>query len=95
MHTAHPSFFFVPFQPSEQEGALPKQVGNKTECSLLGLVLDLKQDYQRIRDLNPETTFVKVYTFNSERKSMSTVIKKPDGSFRMFSKGASEIILKK
>lgn len=36
-----------------------------------------------------------VYTFNSVRKSMSTVIKLPDGSFRLYSKGASEIMLKK
>ncbi|XP_056590532.1 plasma membrane calcium-transporting ATPase 2 isoform X1 [Triplophysa dalaica] len=81
--------------PSDQEGALPKQLGNKTECSLLGLVLELKQDYQRVRDLNSEDKFEKVYTFNSDRKSMSTVIKQPEGGFRMFSKGASEIILRK
>ncbi|KAI4823302.1 hypothetical protein KUCAC02_011895, partial [Chaenocephalus aceratus] len=36
-----------------------------------------------------------VYTFNSVRKSMCTVIKLPDGSFRIYSKGASEILLKK
>uniref|UniRef100_A0A8C5DTD3 Calcium-transporting ATPase n=1 Tax=Gouania willdenowi TaxID=441366 RepID=A0A8C5DTD3_GOUWI len=38
---------------------------------------------------------LQVYTFNSVRKSMSTVIKLPDGSFRLYSKGASEIMLKK
>ncbi|XP_057217606.1 plasma membrane calcium-transporting ATPase 2 isoform X2 [Triplophysa rosa] len=81
--------------PPDQEGALPKQVGNKTECGLLGLVLELKQDFQRVRDLNSEDKFEKVYTFNSDRKSMSTVIKQPDGGFRMFSKGASEIVLRK
>ncbi|KTG42773.1 hypothetical protein cypCar_00005610 [Cyprinus carpio] len=37
----------------------------------------------------------KVYTFNSVRKSMSTVVQMPDGSFRLYSKGASEILLKK
>ncbi|XP_072571664.1 plasma membrane calcium-transporting ATPase 2 isoform X6 [Paramormyrops kingsleyae] len=81
--------------PPDKEGGLPKQVGNKTECGLLGLVLDLKRDYQPIRDQMPEEKLYKVYTFNSVRKSMSTVIKLPDGSFRMYSKGASEILLKK
>uniref|UniRef100_A0A8C6UCD7 Calcium-transporting ATPase n=1 Tax=Neogobius melanostomus TaxID=47308 RepID=A0A8C6UCD7_9GOBI len=81
--------------PPDKEGGLPKQVGNKTECGLLGLVLDLKKDYQPIRNQIPEEKLYKVYTFNSVRKSMSTVIQLPDGSFRMYSKGASEIVLKK
>ncbi|XP_069340534.1 plasma membrane calcium-transporting ATPase 2 isoform X7 [Eulemur rufifrons] len=81
--------------PPEKEGALPRQVGNKTECGLLGLVLDLKQDYEPVRTQVPEEKLYKVYTFNSVRKSMSTVIRLPDESFRMYSKGASEIVLKK
>ncbi|XP_036911485.1 plasma membrane calcium-transporting ATPase 2 isoform X3 [Sturnira hondurensis] len=81
--------------PPEKEGALPRQVGNKTECGLLGFVLDLKQDYEPVRNQMPEEKLYKVYTFNSVRKSMSTVIKLPDESFRMYSKGASEIVLKK
>ncbi|XP_045846322.1 plasma membrane calcium-transporting ATPase 2 isoform X3 [Meles meles] len=81
--------------PPEKEGALPRQVGNKTECGLLGFVLDLKQDYEPVRTQMPEEKLYKVYTFNSVRKSMSTVIKLRDESFRMYSKGASEIVLKK
>ncbi|XP_060101147.1 plasma membrane calcium-transporting ATPase 1 isoform X1 [Heteronotia binoei] len=81
--------------PPEKEGGLPRHVGNKTECALLGLILDLKRDYQDIRNEIPEETLYKVYTFNSVRKSMSTVLKNADGSFRIFSKGASEIVLKK
>ncbi|VDP06028.1 unnamed protein product [Soboliphyme baturini] len=74
-----------------------KQQGNKTECALLGLLVEFGQNYQQIRDLFPEETFVKVYTFNSVRKSMTTVIKKSDdqGGYRVFSKGASEVILQK
>ncbi|XP_019588204.1 plasma membrane calcium-transporting ATPase 2 isoform X5 [Rhinolophus sinicus] len=81
--------------PPEKEGGLPRQVGNKTECGLLGFVMDLKQDYEAVRSQMPEEKLYKVYTFNSVRKSMSTVIKLPDESFRMYSKGASEIVLKK
>uniref|UniRef100_A0A672H200 Calcium-transporting ATPase n=1 Tax=Salarias fasciatus TaxID=181472 RepID=A0A672H200_SALFA len=81
--------------PPEKEGGLPRHVGNKTECALLGLVLELKRDYQPIRDEIPEEKLYKVYTFNSSRKSMSTVLKNADGGFRMYSKGASEIVLRK
>lgn len=70
-------------------------MGNKTECALLGFSLDLRQDYQTVRNEIPEEKLYKVYTFNSVRKSMSTVLKNLDGSYRMFSKGASEILLKK
>ncbi|XP_047203445.1 plasma membrane calcium-transporting ATPase 3b isoform X1 [Girardinichthys multiradiatus] len=81
--------------PPDVEGGLAKQVGNKTECGLLGFVLDLQQDYAPVREQIPEEKLYKVYTFNSVRKSMSTVIKLPDGTFRLYSKGASEIMLKK
>uniref|UniRef100_A0A8C3G915 Calcium-transporting ATPase n=1 Tax=Cyclopterus lumpus TaxID=8103 RepID=A0A8C3G915_CYCLU len=81
--------------PPEKEGGLPRHVGNKTECALLGLVLELKRDYQPIREEIPEEKLYKVYTFNSSRKSMSTVLKNADGGYRMYSKGASEIVLRK
>ncbi|XP_047188294.1 plasma membrane calcium-transporting ATPase 2-like isoform X5 [Scophthalmus maximus] len=81
--------------PPEKEGGLPRHVGNKTECALLGLVLELKRDFQPIREEIPEEKLYKVYTFNSSRKSMSTVLKNADGGYRMYSKGASEIVLRK
>uniref|UniRef100_A0A8C4I8R3 Calcium-transporting ATPase n=1 Tax=Dicentrarchus labrax TaxID=13489 RepID=A0A8C4I8R3_DICLA len=81
--------------PPEKEGGLARQVGNKTECALLGLSIKLHRDYQTIRNEIPEEKLFKVYTFNSVRKSMSTVLKMHDGSYRMYSKGASEILLRK
>jgi len=75
---------------------LPKQVGNKTECALLGLVVELGQSYEQVRAAMPEERFMKVYTFNSVRKSMSTVVPRNDErGYHVFSKGASEIVLKK
>ncbi|XP_064473552.1 plasma membrane calcium-transporting ATPase 2-like isoform X3 [Ornithodoros turicata] len=81
--------------PAEEVGGMPKQVGNKTECALLGFVLDIGKDYQSVRDDMPEEMLHKVYTFNSVRKSMSTVVPLPGGGFRVYTKGASEIVLKK
>jgi Ca2+ transporting ATPase len=73
---------------------MARQVGNKTECALLGFVLGLGGSYDEIRTRYPEESFVHVYTFNSVRKNMSTVIRRPD-TIRMYTKGASEIVLKK
>ncbi|CAG2120214.1 unnamed protein product, partial [Medioppia subpectinata] len=82
--------------PPDNEGDNPKQVGNKTECALLGFVLGLGKDYQRRREVYPEDKLHKVYTFNSVRKSMSTVIPLENNEgFRVFTKGASEIVMKK
>lgn len=83
------------YQPADKQGELPKQVGNKTECALLGFVLELGRSYEQERDEMPEDKIFKVYTFNSVRKSMSTIIPLHRGGFRVFSKGASEIMLKK
>lgn len=82
-------------QAPDNKGDLPKQVGNKTECALLGFVLDLGQSYETVREEVPEEKIHKVYTFNSMRKSMSTVIAGPSGGYQLFTKGASEIILQK
>nr|XP_036221636.1 plasma membrane calcium-transporting ATPase 2 isoform X3 [Bactrocera oleae]XP_036221637.1 plasma membrane calcium-transporting ATPase 2 isoform X3 [Bactrocera oleae]XP_036221638.1 plasma membrane calcium-transporting ATPase 2 isoform X3 [Bactrocera oleae]XP_036221639.1 plasma membrane calcium-transporting ATPase 2 isoform X3 [Bactrocera oleae]XP_036221640.1 plasma membrane calcium-transporting ATPase 2 isoform X3 [Bactrocera oleae]XP_036221641.1 plasma membrane calcium-transporting ATPase 2 len=79
----------------QNPGDLPTQVGNKTECALLGFVQGLGVKYQSIRDEITEDKFTRVYTFNSVRKSMGTVIPRPNGGYRLFSKGASEIMLKK
>ncbi|KAM3834499.1 plasma membrane calcium-transporting ATPase 1-like [Vipera latastei] len=79
----------------EVEGGLPRHIGNKTECALLGLLIELNLDYEAMRTKIPEETLYKVYTFNSDRKSMSTVVKNAAGGYQLFSKGASEILLQK
>lgn len=42
------------------------QVGNKTECGLLGFVLDLGKHYDDIRKLHPEETLFKVKILRSQ-----------------------------
>ncbi|XP_015278697.1 PREDICTED: plasma membrane calcium-transporting ATPase 1-like [Gekko japonicus] len=79
----------------EKSGGLPRHIGNKTECALLGFLVELKQNYESVRTKIPEEALFKVYTFNSDRKSMSTVLRNASGSYQMFTKGASEIILNK
>uniref|UniRef100_A0A183SGQ5 Calcium-transporting ATPase n=1 Tax=Schistocephalus solidus TaxID=70667 RepID=A0A183SGQ5_SCHSO len=77
---------------------LPTQLGNKTECALLGFVQTLGGSYEDIRQRWPEESMLKVFTFNSVRKSMSTAIRNLDPNKRgitVFTKGASEMVLKK
>ena len=76
---------------------MPSQLGNKTECGLLGFVEHLGGDYANIRLDNPTNQYVHVYTFNSGRKCMSTVINHPTipGGLRLLCKGASEMVLSK
>jgi len=85
-------------------------VGNKTECALLShVVLCLGLDYDDFRRATPESSFRKLYTFNSERKYMATVVPRrqsPDGAatdhahdhahghaYRLYVKGAAEVIV--
>uniref|UniRef100_A0A0N5A822 Calcium-transporting ATPase n=1 Tax=Syphacia muris TaxID=451379 RepID=A0A0N5A822_9BILA len=74
-----------------------QQIGNKTECGLLGFVMNLGFDYNEIRKSHPEESLFKVYTFNSLRKSMMTVVRLVDSEeqigFRVYQKGAAEIVL--
>jgi Ca2+ transporting ATPase len=83
-------------EPAKQPNELAKQLGNKTECGLLGFVQHLGGSYETIRADYPTEKFVKIFTFNSARKMMSTVVEKLDHTgFRLFTKGASEIVLSK
>lgn len=81
--------------PPAEKGGQPIQAGNKTECALLGFVQDIGRDYESVRKANPEEGFFKVFTFNSARKSMSTIVKNPGGGYIVYTKGASEMILSK
>lgn len=58
-------------------------------------MVQLGINYENIRLEYPPETIVKQFTFNSARKSMSTVIPLPHGGHRLLTKGASEIVLDK
>jgi Ca2+ transporting ATPase len=42
-----------------------------------------------------DTDFTKVFMFNSAMKRMSTVIPLPEGGFRLLTKGAAEVVIKR
>jgi Ca2+ transporting ATPase len=81
-------------QGNIRSGRQPVQIGNVTECALLQFSMSLGEDPEQLRKEYPTSTFVKVFTFNSARKYMATVIRLPNnGGYRMLVKGASERIL--
>uniref|UniRef100_A0AAQ4QNP8 Calcium-transporting ATPase n=1 Tax=Gasterosteus aculeatus aculeatus TaxID=481459 RepID=A0AAQ4QNP8_GASAC len=53
--------------PPDVEGGLAKQVGNKTECGLLGFVLDLQRDYAPVREQVPEERLYKNTRYSMNR----------------------------
>ncbi|KAL8838046.1 MAG: hypothetical protein Q9170_002282 [Blastenia crenularia] len=69
-------------------------IGSKTETALLSFA----RDYLAMGPLNEERSnanIVQLIPFDSGRKCMATVVKLDDGRFRMFVKGASELMLGK
>ncbi|EPQ30117.1 uncharacterized protein PFL1_02234 [Pseudozyma flocculosa PF-1] len=81
---------------SKQAEAAPAKelgfVGSKTETALLKMAKQLQwEDYRGPRD---RAEVAQMIPFSSERKAMGVVIKKPDGGYRLYLKGASEVLTK-
>uniref|UniRef100_A0AAQ4NPS9 Calcium-transporting ATPase n=1 Tax=Gasterosteus aculeatus aculeatus TaxID=481459 RepID=A0AAQ4NPS9_GASAC len=75
--------------PSSSPSPPPTQVGNKTECGLLGFVLDLQRDYAPVREQVPEERLYKVNTITFGGKSCAAGKKFPRASFPFYKKGYS------
>lgn len=69
-------------------------IGSKTETALLGFARD-HLGMGPIAEERANATITQLIPFDSGRKCMGAVIKMPNGQYRMFIKGASEILLGK
>ncbi|BFZ57610.1 plasma membrane calcium [Savitreella phatthalungensis] len=67
-------------------------VGSKTETALLEFAR-IHLGMGPVATLRANKPVVHMIPFSSEKKCMGCVIKQADGSFRLFTKGASEIVL--
>ena len=77
------------------------QSGNPTECALLQFAKDIDFDYTAVR-ADPQFAAgagtglpwgEKQFAFSSARKMMSWVVRRKGGGFRLYNKGASEMVL--
>jgi Ca2+-transporting ATPase len=74
-----------------QENGKPVEfIGNKTECALLVFIGKIGANYVAIREA---AQVQKLYAFSSARKRMTSIVTNPAGGYRMYIKGASEIVL--
>jgi Ca2+-transporting ATPase len=68
-------------------------IGSKTEMALLKFAKNLGwANYKVVRDA---ADVVQMMPFSSDRKAMGCVVRLPDGVYRLFIKGASEILTRK
>ncbi|GLE01158.1 hypothetical protein PINS_up009988 [Pythium insidiosum] len=76
--------------PPKVAGAQPEHTGNKTECALLQFVRDCGVDYTPVR---AKSDIGHMLTFSSKKKRMSVVIKRSPSTCRIYTKGATEVVL--
>eukprot|EP01087_Luapelamoeba_hula_P022590 TRINITY_DN813_c0_g1_i1.p2 TRINITY_DN813_c0_g1~~TRINITY_DN813_c0_g1_i1.p2 ORF type:complete len:988 (-),score=216.19 TRINITY_DN813_c0_g1_i1:69-3032(-) len=77
------------YEGKSEEGKLVF-IGSKTETALLNFGKELGCEYKKVRDA---TEIVQLYPFSSARKRMSTLVAGEKKGNRLYSKGASEIVL--
>lgn len=76
--------------PPLNPGGQPEHTGNKTECALLQFVRDCGVEYPQVRT---NTEIGHMLTFSSKKKRMSVVVKKSSSTCRIYTKGATEVVL--
>ncbi|KAF4039447.1 Cation transporting ATPase C-terminal domain [Phytophthora infestans] len=76
--------------PPKVENGLPEHTGNKTECALLQFIRDGGVEYADIRATNE---IVHMLTFSSAKKRMSVVVRRGESKCRVYTKGATEVVL--
>lgn len=72
----------------------PAVIGSKTEGALLLLIDSWKFDYEDIKAMVFDEMRDAYYGFDSVKKRSTSIIFRPDGSVRIFVKGASEQLLR-
>ncbi|KAL0954828.1 hypothetical protein HGRIS_003773 [Hohenbuehelia grisea] len=81
------------FEDEDPETKELQLVGSKTETALLKFSRELGwEHFKKVRD---ETDIVQMIPFSSERKAMGVVVRLGTNHWRLYLKGASEILTKK
>lgn len=72
----------------------PLIIGNKTEGALILMIQSWGYDYEQVKHDHFKEGKDRVLSFNSAKKRSTCILHRPDGSVRIYCKGASEWILK-
>ncbi len=67
-----------------------RYLGNPTECALLMMMEGWGVDWQNVRS---KADVLHQFSFSSDRKRMSSLIRLPNGGLRLLIKGAPEVVL--
>jgi Ca2+-transporting ATPase len=78
------------FEDLDPESGVPVFIGSTTESALLGFAKEL--GWPNYKDTRGSADIVHMIPFYSYRKFMGCVVRLPDGSHRLYVKGASEIL---
>ncbi|KAJ3733837.1 calcium transporting ATPase [Lentinula guzmanii] len=90
--------------PEEKDGKLHYQASSPDEAALvagaelLGYQFHIRKPksvFVNIQGVSQEFQILNVCEFNSTRKRMSTVVRMPDGTIKLFTKGADTVILER
>ncbi|SGZ26164.1 BQ5605_C024g09849 [Microbotryum silenes-dioicae] len=80
------------FEGTDEHGAEGGFVGSKTETALMSFAQ--KQSWPHYKAVRESANIVQMIPFSSERKAMGVVVKLADGRYRLYLKGASEVLTK-
>ncbi|KAI9449867.1 calcium-translocating P-type ATPase [Lactarius psammicola] len=81
------------FEDVDPESGAPVFIGSKTETALLGFAKEL--GWPNYKDTRDSASVIQMIPFSSDRKSMGCAVRLPDGSHRLYIKGASEVLARK
>lgn len=80
------------FEDKELDSERTVFVGSKTETAMLSFAKEL--GWENYREVRETSDVIQMYPFSSERKAMGVVVRVESGSYRLYVKGASEILTK-
>ncbi|KAK4052003.1 plasma membrane calcium [Microbotryomycetes sp. JL221] len=80
------------FEGTDEHGAEGGFVGSKTETALMSFAKD--QGWAHYKAIREGAKIVQMIPFSSERKAMGVVVRLDNGKYRLYLKGASEVLAK-
>jgi len=88
------SAYLVHKTPDGQVLEKPMIIGNKTEGALIMMMNSWGYDHEELKSAQFHEPKDKVFSFNSAKKRSTAVVHRPDGSVRIYCKGATEWVIK-